>query len=417
MVSPEVLVLQGNIVGANGPVCFIAILSAMALHGLNAKSYQLIPADMNPRSFEILLLKDTFGSLTASILLLASRPVSAVCLGTATLVASGFVFNEVFVYWFPNFGFAVLVMLALLVLNLIGGRAVAIAQVFFVTVAVIGLLVLSVWAMLLWFQTGEISDPRPVPFTAKSIVPAALLFIGYDLLNVSNGAGSPSRVTARMLTGIFVIGILALFWGLAAYRYVPSERLADSTLPHILTARKIGGQSGRVIIGLVVIAGTCAALNVLFHAVSRMMMQMAYNRMLPALFSRIPSRSPVPLFFLAAGIGLGMAAGFAGSDLLDKSIRAGLLFWLLSYAMTHLALFIHWHRVRSTHHRSWPAYSPVLHAIVFCTMFTCFVSLVLIDDNIRLLLLTMSVIFSVSLLMARSGLWLAKISFANREHK
>ncbi len=121
MVSPEVLILQGNIVGTNGPTYFVAILAAMALHGFNAQIYQLIPTQTNPQSGEIFLLKDTFGSLIASTLLLLSRPVLAVCLGTATLVAAGFVFNEVFIYWFPNFGFAVVLMLTLLALNLISG--------------------------------------------------------------------------------------------------------------------------------------------------------------------------------------------------------------------------------------------------------------------------------------------------------
>jgi len=122
MISPEALILQGNIVGTNGLAFFVPILSAMALHGFNAKIYQRIPTKTHPQSGEVFLLQNTFGSLAASILLLISRPVLAVCLGTATLVASGFVFNEVFIYWFPNFGFAVLVMLTLLILNLTCAR-------------------------------------------------------------------------------------------------------------------------------------------------------------------------------------------------------------------------------------------------------------------------------------------------------
>lgn len=417
MVSPEVLTLQGNIVGTNGLTFFVAILSAMVLHGFNAKTYKFVPTRTNPQSSEVFVLKDTFGSLTASILLLLSRPVLAVCLGTAILVAAGFVFNEVFIYWFPNFGFAVLVMVSLLTLNLVGGRTAAIAQVIFVSVAVSGLLVLSAWAMYAWLQTGEIPYNEPVSFNIESLALAALLFIGYDLLNYTNGAGTNTRLTAKMLTGIFVIGLLAILWGLAAYLYVSPERLADTTLPHILTAKKIGGQAGRVIIGMVIIAGTCAAVNVLFHAVSRMLTQMADNRLLPAVFTRFPGRPLVSLFCMAGTIGLLMAIGFAGSDLLDKSIRAGLLFWLLSYAMMQLALFIQWRKKRSPYQRPRPSYWPKLHMVVFLAMLICSVGLVLIDDNIALLLLTMSVIFIISLCMACLGLRLAKSSFANREPK
>ncbi len=417
MVSPEVLMLQGNIVGTSGPAYFVAILAAMALHGFNAKVYQLIPTQTNPQSGEIILLKDTFGSLTASTLLLLSRPVLAVCLGTAILIAAGFVFNEVFIYWFPNFGFAVVLMLTLLTLNLIGGRTAAMAQVIFVTVAVCGLLVLSVSAIYLWFQSGDIPYQEPVPFNIKSLALAALLFIGYDLLNFTNAAGTNIKVATKMITGISLIGLLTILWGFAAYLYVAPERLADTTLPHILTAKKIGGQTGRVIIGIVVIAGTCAAVNVLFHAVSRMMTQMAANRLLPAVFTLFLGRPLLPLFCLAGSIGILMALGFAGSDLLDKSIRAGLSFWLLSYAMTHLALFIRWHKKSPPYQRPRPSYWPKRHMVVFLAMLICSLGLVLIDDNIAQLLLTMLVIFVISLFMACLGLFLAKSSFANRQHK
>ena len=165
---------------------------------------------------------------------------------------------------------------------------------------------------------------------------------------------------------------------------------------------------------MVIIAGTCAAVNVLFHAVSRMMMQMAANRQLAVVITRFPNRPLLPLLCLAGSIGLLMAMGFAGSDFLDKSIRAGLSFWLLNYAMTHLALFIQWRKKRSPYQRSRHSYWPKLHMIVFLAMLICSVGLVLIDDNTTQLLLTMLVIFVISLFMACFGLFLAQSSFANQ---
>ena len=121
-----------------------------------------------------------------------------------------------------------LVVLTLLALNLIGGRTAAIAQVIFVSVAVSGLIVLSVWAMILWFQSGDIPYQEPVSFNIKSLAFAAVLFIGYDLLNFTNGAGTKINVTSKMLSGIFVTGLLAILWGFAAYLYVSPERLAGA---------------------------------------------------------------------------------------------------------------------------------------------------------------------------------------------
>jgi hypothetical protein len=49
---------------------------------------------------------------------IVSRVLAAVFLATATLVASGFVFNEVFAQHFPNFAFAFLMLGTLLAINL-----------------------------------------------------------------------------------------------------------------------------------------------------------------------------------------------------------------------------------------------------------------------------------------------------------
>jgi amino acid transporter len=60
-------------------------------------------------------------------------------------------------------------------------------------------------------------------------------------------------------------------------------------------------------LGVVVIAGTCAAVNVLVHAVPRIIIRMADYRLLPAVFKRFTSRPIEPLFCLPGNIGLLMA--------------------------------------------------------------------------------------------------------------
>ena len=60
-------------------------------------------------------------------------------------------------------------------------------------------------------------------------------------------------------------------WNAAALIHVEASRLAGTSIPYILTARSILGQTGRIVMGIVVIAGACAAVNLLFQAVARMM--------------------------------------------------------------------------------------------------------------------------------------------------
>ena len=81
------------------------------------------------------------------------------------------------------------------------------------------------------------------------------------------------------------------------------------------------GQNGRLLIGVVVIAG------------------MADQGMLPRSLCRGKPRAPVAVCLLAGAIALMLAAGMAGHPELNAYTRAGLLFWLLNYAAVHLAAF------------------------------------------------------------------------------
>ena len=68
---------------------------ASSFIGLTPPEPYVEGSDTTP-SGEIQLLANTWGPFAASLLLLMARPVIAVCLATAVLVTSGFVFNEVF---------------------------------------------------------------------------------------------------------------------------------------------------------------------------------------------------------------------------------------------------------------------------------------------------------------------------------
>ncbi|NIN66172.1 MAG: hypothetical protein GTO63_16055, partial [Anaerolineae bacterium] len=67
---------------------------------------------------------------------LCARVAFTICAATGILVVAGYVFNEVFVYWFPNLGFSFLLLGFLLVLNLLGRTISLVAQVIFIAVAV-----------------------------------------------------------------------------------------------------------------------------------------------------------------------------------------------------------------------------------------------------------------------------------------
>jgi amino acid transporter len=270
------------------------------------------------------------GAFSTSLLLLGARPAVAVCLATAALVTAGFVFNEVFFYWFPNFGFAALLLVALLILNLAGRWIAAAAQILFTFTALFGLAGLA----LIGLSNGE-PGQLALPFEAghhglQACGLAAIAFVGYDLLQYTTDGLARPRARTAVYTGLGIGGLVLCVYNTAALIHVEASRLAGTSMPYILTARSILGQTGRIVMGIVVIAGACAAVNLLFQAVARMMAAMAEQGLMPVWVGKTPSRPWLPLTVMAGMSGGLMALGFAGTDLLDLSLRAGLILWLIS---------------------------------------------------------------------------------------
>jgi amino acid transporter len=123
----------------------------------------------------------------------------------------------------------------------------------------------------------------------------------------------------------------------------------------MITARVILGQTGRVCMGVIVLAGSCSAVNVLLMAVARMLSGMAVQGLLPRFLAKNQSKAPIPLIIIALGIAALMASGMAGEPELEVYTRAGLWLWLLTYAVIHLALLIM--KRRDSEKRQFPLFS------------------------------------------------------------
>ena len=83
------------------------------------------------------------GHRNAAIILICGKLPFAVCASAGLVVSAGFVFNEVFVYWFPNFAFASLLLVSITLLNIFGKKPALVTQVITLAVARIGLLILK----------------------------------------------------------------------------------------------------------------------------------------------------------------------------------------------------------------------------------------------------------------------------------
>jgi amino acid transporter len=342
MLSPDMLILLGNTLGQEGHAALGGLLVAGGLHVLTAGTYGRLGLHPAAREGESRVLHATFGPLVATVLPLCARVVFTVCAATGILAIAGYVFNEVFVYWFPNLGFSFCLLGMVVGCNLAGSRVATLAQLSSVALALGGVLGLAVLGLLWAGQTPSMFEVTSSSsfVTVRSLLAGLLLFVGFEL------ALFPTPYTAKvtsppgrlMALSIVLAALVWCLWGVVSMRVVAPARLAESTVPHMVAARAIGGASGRVVMGVVVLAGTCATVHALLSAAAQMLAGMAGRGLLPAWLGWRQARPA--LLVLAAGPAVMLAMGMAGEPETEVYTRAGVLFWLLHYAAMHLAVLV-----------------------------------------------------------------------------
>jgi amino acid transporter len=344
LLSPGSLTILGNNMGLVGAPFLIFILTALVIHLFTALAYGEIFSTFPGPEGEPRFLKEALGPTPALVLPLCSRVLFTLCAATGILATAGYAFNEVFVHWFPNLGFSFCLLGFLLLINFLGHRVRSTAQIFFVAMTVLGLLFLSIVGLShLGKAPPAIDASNPHPHHMGGIVLLGLaLFVGFDLAVFTKGSNGhhPMKLISSMILGIVLAAMIFSLWGLVSITHVSHSKLADTTVPHMLAARQIMGQNGRLIMGLVVLAGSCAAVNALLAAVSGMISGMAKQSLLPALLRLRPKRVPIALILLGMGIAALMAAGLAGKPELEIYTMAAIWFWLLHYATIHVSVLI-----------------------------------------------------------------------------
>jgi amino acid transporter len=334
----------GNQLGSVGLAFLGAVVFAGGIALSTASSTAALCEQFPGAGGEARGLQQALGTLPAIVLPLCARVVVLVCASTGTLAIAGYVFNEVFVTWFPNLGFSFCLLGLLLGLNLCGPRVAHAAQLLCVTVVVLGLFGLSGMALL--GGTLSFATLAPVPPAPAVLLRGALgslwLFVGMDLVRFTPlPQGKPAVPLGTSMTrGILLAGATFCTWGLVSLGVVPAATLANSTVPHMVTARMLFGQPGRIVMGMVVLAGVSGAVNALLFGVSRMLVGMASQGFLPACLAWVPQRAPVALLLVALGPALMMRLGMAGEPETEVYTRAGLIVWLLHYGAIHLAVLV-----------------------------------------------------------------------------
>ncbi len=319
LLSPEALVITGNSGGQLTWLTLPVLAIVALLFGLTARLLQQ-PQLSVEKGDEFALLAGFTGTIPATALTIASSLPLIVLSATALLVTSGYTFNEVFLYWFPNFGFAFLLLAILTILQFCPEKILHRAQICFVTLAALGLLSLCVLGFVKIGATPQQVSELPSRFSWTAIAPLFLLFAGSTL---GSNRERPFLIPIAA-TMLFVL------WIVVSLIYVAPDRLASSTIPYMTAARKILGDPGRQIMGIVVISGTCAAYTGLMLAARRLLANIVNPKSGSQLLSVKMQRWLLPTL-LALITGILMAKGLAGDELLEVLLRAALILWLLHH--------------------------------------------------------------------------------------
>ncbi len=340
MLTPDTLALLGNLVGTHKGYLAVWLLLGACVYVLNVRSYHALLNRPGSQADISESYRTAWGDLPALLIPLSGRLVTTVIAAAGLLVTVGFVFNEVFIYWFPNFAFAFILLGVLMTIQLFGPSVAGIFQVGFSATAIAGVILLSIWGLVT--TPADLAGKADVgaAFDFRAVFLTLWLWIGFDLLydNIRPEARNPDRRYKTVLGGLVAVTLMFGLWGYVSLQHVEAGRLADSTIAHTLTARKILGQPGRIIIGLVAVAGTCAAVNALFTSISRMMRSYARQGLIPSPGGLFEKRPAVTVFFAGFVIAALMAGGVAGTEAIDTFLRAGLLLWMLNYAAVHLTV-------------------------------------------------------------------------------
>ena len=322
MLSPETLVLLGNSAGYNGTLFFLSVAIAAAVSCMCAYSIFYLGRQADEGS-ELSQLAKVLGRIPAAALVISARLSVTLLVATSVLVTAGFAFNEIFVYWFPNFGFAFLLLGFILVCNIIDKSWAVNFQLLLISCILLSFSVLLIEG-LFSSPSATITTQAGEHTNLAAASGALLLFLGFDLIINSQAKNKLIPALAAILT-IFMLFIL---WGAVSRAYVPSTSLIESSLPHLKAARAIMGQNGRLLMGVVVICGATAAVNGLFLYMGKTVGDLAGQAVLPR-FKGEQTLHRLSSILMSVTIGILMMTGLAGEDKLSIYYRGALVLWLV----------------------------------------------------------------------------------------
>jgi hypothetical protein len=206
LAAPYTLVRLGNLAGAFQWGLLPLIALAALVIWLNSADLHLLMNASTQAHDEITPLATAFGPHAAALLLTAGRLMTAVTASTVLLVTSGFAFNETLAHWFPNFGFAFLLLTLVLAAGIGGPKTAGILQVVASSTALIGIVLLIVLGLLAGPYADSANEPGGGPLSWHGLFSALLVFVGFEAaLNHRFDHPGTWKRSVQVVIGLFTV--------------------------------------------------------------------------------------------------------------------------------------------------------------------------------------------------------------------
>jgi amino acid transporter len=347
VVAGTTMVTLGYSMGLVGPAfaisAFIALIVSILVSFSYAELSSIIPGSGMIGDYTAVAM----GRFMAIVSVLGGYIVLVAAAGAMESITAG-VAVETLNSSIDSTYFALGLLVIFLVINLAGVGIFGSIQIFVAGSMMVGTVIMGAMGL---FEIGTaiptetpVFNPGGWDVVFSSLALGIWLFVGIEYVApMAEEVKNPEKTIPKaMISGLLVIFVVDMVFGLAIVRYVPLDVLKGSVSPQVDGAEAMFGQTGVAAMVIITVLASASSINSHLAAVPRMLYGLSRQGLLPKFFSYVHPRFKTPwvsifAVFLLLCIPLMLAINI---DLFATLILASCVTWLLSYVIAQVNVII-----------------------------------------------------------------------------
>ena len=378
MVGAGIFVLSGTAIEAAGPAVLISFILAAGLQVMIGLCYAELASIYPKAGGAYYYTSELLGSFTGTI---AGWAYWGAWLAASSFVAQGFGQYVHALTGAPPLASAVLLLIALGMINIFGVVVSGVLQVAIVALVIFMIGGLSFYGLPhISFSLYEPFMPNGISGTMQGVLIGFLALVGWDaIVDAGEEIRTPERTIPRAILAAVMI-VLVLYTGLLAAMIgtVPWQKIGASDVPVALVSEQLIGSYGPVLVSLMIICTLPATANAFIISISRTALAMGRRGLLPSVISRIHPRLGTPVSAIILGVVIQVLFTICSS--INIAVSATGFLYLLTFVCTLLAFF-RARRLFCTHNGYRAPLYPLLPAIAL--LFSLFLLVTVGRDGIK----------------------------------